>query len=112
MTTIKAIRFFEFMIHSIGRANLKTQNRETVECLEFALAALQDQYARENPRPLTIEELKVMNSPVWVSCKTLEGTNGYWCLCNKGLIICPSGQSFDVKEIPHWNFLTREPKEE
>lgn len=61
--------------------------------------------------PLSIEELKSMKAPVWCQCKTIEGANGYWCLCDNGVIICPSGQSFDVEEIPTWVFL-RYPRED
>lgn len=104
MKTIEAIRFFEFFLHSIGRTGYKDKIASTVAACELALAALQDRFARENTRPLTVEELIERDDPVWVSCKTLEGTDGYWCLCNKGVIICPSGQSFDVRDIPHWMF--------
>lgn len=104
MKTIEAIRYFEFFLRSAGRMN-ERGIKSTVAACELALAALQDRFARENTRPLTIEELIERDDPVWVSCKTLEGTDGYWCLCNKGVIICPSGQSFDVRDIPHWMFF-------
>lgn len=74
---------------------------------EAALQALQEKEERENPKPLTLEELMERDDPVWVSCKTLEGTDGYWCLCQKGVIICPSGQSYYVRDIPHWKFYRR-----
>ena len=83
----------------------------TVAACALALAALKEKEERENPQRLTIKELNEMDDPVWVSCKTLEGTDGYWCLCNKGVIICPSGQDFYAKDIPHWEFYRHKPKE-
>ena len=79
--------------------------------LFYAKKAIKDQEERENPKRLTIDELKSINAPVWVSCFTLEGDPGYWCLCRKGIIICPSGQSFDAEEIPNWKFYLHKPKE-
>ncbi|WP_329757319.1 hypothetical protein [Dysosmobacter welbionis] len=57
--------------------------------------------------PLTLEELREMDEPVWVTCKPIEGGNGYWCLCQHGHIITPAGSIYDVKEIPHWVFYRR-----
>lgn len=60
--------------------------------------------------PLTLEELREMDEPVWVACKPIEGGNGYWCLCQHGLIITPAGSIYDVKEIPHWVVYRRPPE--
>lgn len=60
--------------------------------------------------PLSIEQLREMDGPVWVACKPIEGGNGYWCLCQRGHIIIPAGSIFDVKEIPHWVFYRRPPE--
>lgn len=65
----------------------------------------------EGSKCLTVDEILGREDPVWVSCKTLEGTDGYWCLCDKGTIICPSGVSFNIKEIPYWPFYSNKPKE-
>ena len=62
--------------------------------------------------PLTLEQLREMDGPVWVACKPIEGGNGYWCLCQRGHIITPAGSIFDVKEIPHWVFYRRPPEGE
>lgn len=62
--------------------------------------------------PLTLEQLRQMDGPVWVACKPIEGGNGYWCLCQRGHIITPAGSIFDVKEIPHWVFYRRPPEGE
>ena len=68
--------------------------------------------ARLANEPLTLEELREMDEPVWVACKPIEGGNGYWCLCQHGHIITPAGSIFDVKEIPHWVFYRRPLEEE
>lgn len=66
--------------------------------------------ARLANEPLTLEELREMDEPVWVACKPIEGGNGYWCLCQHGHIITPAGSIYDVKEIPHWVFYRRPPE--
>ena len=62
--------------------------------------------------PLTLEELREMDEPVWVACKPIEGGNGYWCLCQHGHIITPAGSIYNVKEIPHWVFYRCPPEGE
>ena len=62
--------------------------------------------------PLTLEELREMDEPVWVACKPIEGGNGYWCLCQHGHILTPAGSIYNVKEIPHWVFYRRPPEGE
>lgn len=62
--------------------------------------------------PLTPEQLREMDEPVWVACKPIEGGKGYWCLCQHGHIITPAGSIFDVKEIPHWVLYRRPPEGE
>ncbi len=66
--------------------------------------------ARMANEPLTLEQLREMDEPVWVACKPIEGGNGYWCLCQHGHIITPAGSIYDVKEIPHWVFYRRPPE--
>ena len=68
--------------------------------------------ARMANEPLTLEQLREMDEPVWVACKPIEGGNGYWCLCQHGHIITPAGSIYDVKEIPHWVFYRRPLEEE
>ena len=60
--------------------------------------------------PLTLKQLRERNKPVWCSCKPIEGGNGYWCLCQYGQIIAPSGNIFDVEEILHWVFYNSPPE--
>ena len=62
--------------------------------------------------PLSIEQLREMDAPVWCSCKPIEGGNGYWCLCRYGHITTPGRTFFEVGEIPHWVFYRRPPEGE
>ena len=78
----------------------------------LAVAALREREEREDLKPLTLEELRQTHNPVWCSCELLDGGNGFWCLCINGKIIAPSGDSFDVEEIPNWVFLRNKPKED
>lgn len=41
--------------------------------------------------PLTIEQLRKMEkpTPVWLESETIEGWDGYWCLCSGGVILTP-----------------------
>lgn len=94
----------------IQAADLLEAQQKRIAELE---AAVLEQEERENPKPLTMEELRKMDwEPVWCLCKPIDGGNGFWCICKKGTIIPPSGVRFDVKEIPHWVFLRNKPKEE
>nr|DAI09966.1 MAG TPA: hypothetical protein [Caudoviricetes sp.] len=76
------------------------------------LAALEMPTLTPPNEPLTLEELREMDEPVWVACKPIEGGNGYWCLCQHGHIITPAGSIYNVKEIPHWVFYRRPPEGE
>ena len=95
--------------------------KERSEALGMAIAALREQAvqpSKEGNReqeqsndPLTLEELMVIDAPVWFVCKPIEGGDGYWCLCRKGHITTPAGSCYYVSEIPHWFFLRHKPKE-
>lgn len=85
---------------------------EISEALTMAIAALRAQQEAEKNEPLTLDELREMNAPVWCLCKPIEGGNGYWCLCQNGHITTPAGTQYFVSEIPHWVFLRHKPKEE
>ncbi len=55
---------------------------------------------------LSIEELEKLSCPVWV--KVTDGSqDGYWCLCDKGTILTPSGRRFQAKDIPNWEFFLK-----
>ena len=62
--------------------------------------------------PLTLDELRKMDEPVWCACNPIEGRDGYWCLCLHGYITTPGGRFFEVGEIPHWIFYRRPPEGE
>lgn len=79
-----------------------SQHGRYADALDMAITALSPPN-----EPLTIEQLREMDEPVWVACKPIEGGNGYWCLCQHGHIITPAGSIYDVKEIPHWVFYRR-----
>lgn len=102
MTAKEAInRIMDHMrIHRIG----EPPHIHIADALNMAIAALQDQEEREYPKQLTIEEMLNMDAPVWVSCFTLDGKHGYWCICREGIITCPSGVCYDVRDIPLWKF--------
>ena len=89
--------------HGIG----KYPHLKLKEALDMAIAALS-----QPNEPLTIEQLREMEDPVWCVCKTVEGFEGFWCLCSHGYILTPARQIFDVKEIPHWVFYRRPPEGE
>ena len=89
--------------HGIG----KYPHLKLKEALDMAIAALSPP-----SDPLTLEQLREMEDPVWCVCKTVEGFEGFWCLCDHGYILTPARQIFDVKEIPHWVFYRRPPEGE
>lgn len=89
--------------HGIG----KYPHLKLKKALDMAIAALD-----ASNEPLTLEQLREMEDPVWCVCKTVEGFEGFWCLCNHGYILTPARQIFDVKEIPHWVFYRRPPEGE
>jgi len=104
MNRKQAIKFIEFQLDIYKRLGYKAKISTLIGTLELSLAALKEQEERENPRPLTIEELMERDDPVWTTYKALGSPDGFWCICQKGFITCPSGQSYDVREIPHWMF--------
>lgn len=63
----------------------------------------------QSNNPLTLEELREMDGePVWCAvCNLPKG--GYYCLCDSGVIMTPSGRNFDCKDISDWKFYRRKP---
>lgn len=85
---------------------------EMTQAAYMGTAALRDQQEAEKNRPLTLDELREMDCPVWCLCRPIDGGNGYWCLCKNGIIITPACTYYSVAEIPHFVFLRHKPKEE
>ena len=85
------------------------------EALEMAISALrQQEHFREVTKkvePLTLEELSKRNAPVFLPIKDFPN-GGYWCLCENGYIIPPSGHGFMAKERPNWVFYSQKPEED
>ena len=85
------------------------------EALEMAISALRKQeHFREVTKkvePLTLDELSKRNDPVFVSIKDFPN-GGYWCLCENGYIIPPSGHGFMAKDRPNWVFYRQKPEED
>lgn len=74
------------------------------------LEALERLKLKEANDPLTLEQLQEMDGePVWCVVHNLP-KGGYYCLCDRGVIIAPSGRLFDCKDIPDWTFYRRKPE--
>lgn len=81
MTTEEAIAWFEMCKPGIARPGARGM-------YEKAIAALRAQQERENPKPLTLDELRQMDGePVWV---VPLGPNpdwvSHWCLYHDGYV--------------------------
>ena len=60
--------------------------------------------------PLTLDELKGMDGePVWCAVHNSPG-GGYYCLCDKGVVMVPSGLTYDCEEISGWAFYRHKPE--
>ena len=81
---------------------------EVAEALDMAIAALRR--AQPANESLTLEQLRGIENPVWCACDTFDGKNGYWCLCQNGIITPPSCMTFNAVERPDWIFYRRKPE--
>lgn len=82
---------------------------EALDVASKALKNVPDKDVGKN-EPLTLNELSKRNDPVFVSIKDFQN-GGYWCLCENGYIIPPSGHGFMAKERPNWVFYSQKPEE-
>lgn len=99
MTNEEAIAFLEQYINS------EVYTEKCISAHEMAITALRSAHAGEamgyhfliphttKMVPLTLEQLRRMEcpTPVWaeVEGKTIEGWDGYWCLCHRGRVLAP-----------------------
>ena len=81
------------------------------EALDMAISALrQQECVGDVNKSLTLDELSERNAPVFLPIKDFPN-GGYWCLCENGYIIPPSGHGFMAKERPNWVFYSQKPEE-
>mgnify|MGYP001077969569 CR=1 FL=1 len=81
------------------------------EYLVEAIALLRTYPEAQPNEPLTLEELRNRSKPVFVKVNGFPD-GGYWCLCNYGHIMPPSGIGFWAKDRPSWELYDRPPKED
>lgn len=69
--------------------------------------------APPNP-PLTLEQLREMDDPVWCRVDNCEWIpdGGFYCLCNKGRITTPGLAQYDCENLNMnlWRFYRRRPE--
>ena len=106
MTNEEAISVLERVAHTESKW---PGTEDTLEALDMAISALRQQEHDRN-EPLTLDELSKRNDPVFVPINDFPN-GGYWCLCENGYIIPPSGHGFMAKERPNWVFYSQKPEE-
>lgn len=87
----RAIKYFEDEIRSCENApalngcEMTEDWLLTLDACKLAVAALKEQQERQNPKPLTVEEMWAMlEEPVWVAVK--DSDFGYWSIVSRTLI--------------------------
>ena len=114
MTREEAIKVLENPDVSIGVSARIGQDpeywRKLRPALDMAISALrqQERFGEAN-KALTLDELSERNAPVFLPIKDFPN-GGYWCLCENGYIIPPSGHGFMAKERPNWVFYSQKPE--
>ena len=114
MTNEEAIKVLEKQFDK-SCGNYRYQNAEKLDfedALWMAISALrqQERFGEAN-KALTLDELSERNAPVFLPIKEFPN-GGYWCLCENGYIIPPSGHGFMAKERPNWVFYSQKPEED
>ena len=112
MTREEAIKILEYPVR---KWSMEWDEREDglsyYEALDMAISALRQQERfGETNKSLTLDELSERNAPVFLPIKDFPN-GGYWCLCQNGYIIPPSGYGFMAKERPNWVFYRQKPEE-
>ena len=107
----------EEAIRQLDGADIAVLNRDFFkfnQAIIMAISALrQQEHFRDITKkvePLTLDELSKRNDPVFVPINDFPN-GGYWCLCQNGYIIPPSGYGFMAKERPNWVFYRQKPEE-
>ena len=113
MTREEAIKILEY---PVKKWSMEWDEREDglsyYEALDMAISALRQQERfGETNKSLTLDELSERNAPVFLPIKDFPN-GGYWCLCENGYIIPPSGHGFMAKERPNWVFYSQKPEED
>ena len=116
MTREEAIKILEY---PVKKWSMEWDEREDglsyYEALDLAISALREQEhfrdLTKKVEPLTLDELRKRNDPVFMSIKDFPN-GGYWCLCQNGYIIPPGGYGFMAKDRPNWVFYSQRPEEE
>lgn len=89
------------------------QNVEAVRWSVRALKFMQSLTLTPPNEPMTIEQLREMDrpTPVWaeVKGKTIEGWDGYWCLCQNGKILAPSRLVAEAERMDGVEFYASRP---
>ena len=83
----RAIKYFEDEIRSRESAPAIENGdwMQTLDACKLAVAALKEQQERQNPKPLTVEEMWAMlEEPVWVAVK--DSDFGYWSIMSRTLM--------------------------
>ena len=105
----------EEAIRQLDGADIAVLNRDFFkfnQAIIMAISALRKhQRFGETNKSLTLDELSERNAPVFLPIKDFPN-GGYWCLCENGYIIPPSGHGFMAKERPNWVFYSQKPEEE
>ena len=102
MTKQEAISYLVAM-----KGENKFVNPYREEALSMAITALQEQEERENPKPLTIEDLKQSEgrSVWWDWC-------GEYCLCKKEYVVTSNGTFSFNFVVNNGNAYRNKPKED
>ena len=99
-----------FKVSDIVTGEKNAQKR--IDALNMAISALrQQECVGDVNKSLTMDELSERNAPVFLPIKDFPN-GGYWCLCENGYIIPPSGHGFMAKERPNWVFYSQKPEED
>ena len=113
MTREEAIKILEY---PVKKWSMEWDERDDglsyYEALDMAISDLrqQERFGDVN-KALTLDDLSERNAPVFLPIKDFPN-GGYWCLCENGYIIPPSGHGFMAKERPNWVFYSQKPEED